>query len=228
MSLLLVEIDCALSEERCEAMLSALPESVVARAKRYRFAQPRYNLVASQTALRQCLAAVGIDPNGLAVCGRGRPYLLGRELEFNLSHSHQRAVLILSTHGATREALGVDLEWMRRRIDRTALARRFFTADESDYCEGGAEPFFRVWTRKEAILKTNGVGLRVALDSFDVLSDQVEQKITGMSLELGTRVTEDGYVISWAAGSGCPTEPSATVEAFSQGWLERVREGIAG
>lgn len=224
----MVEIDCALSEESCQAMLEALPADVVSRAKRYRFTQPRYNLVASQTALRRCLPALDIDPEGLAVCERGRPYLQGRKIEFNISHSHQRAVLLISRHEATHEALGVDLEWMQRRVDRTALARRFFTADESEYCETGVEPFFRVWTRKEAILKTNGVGLRVALDSFDVLSDVVEQKITGKSLQLGTRVIKGEYITSWAVGHGCSAEPTAWVEAFSEGWLERVREGIAG
>jgi 4'-phosphopantetheinyl transferase len=54
------------------------------------------------------------------------------------------------------------------------VAKRFFSAREiaslstlNDW-EEWLDGFYRCWTRKEAILKAEGAGLRIPLDSFDV------------------------------------------------------------
>lgn len=221
-----MEIDCALTNEQCAHYLDRLPEGVRARALRYRFDQPRHCLVASQIALRECLAVLDLDPDKVESCERGRPFLPDSELEFNLSHSHQRAALLLSRKPDARGALGVDLEWTGRTVERNALAERFFTQRECEYSRRGIAEFFRVWTRKEAVLKTNGVGLRVPLDSFEVLSDRVEQKVTGRALFLDTVERTDGYIVSWALDVKLAGDPVHWVRAHSPHWLDSVREGI--
>ena len=71
--------------------------------------------------------------------------------------------------------MGVDVERCRPLNDCQAIARRFFTKREADWLEGfrGAaldRAFFRLWTRKEAILKSTGEGISGGLDSLELLA----------------------------------------------------------
>jgi len=114
----------------------------------------------------------------------GKPELAGSasSLHFNLSHSKSIAVLAVA-HGLP---LGVDVEDVRP-IEPEVAATHFSASELSQLAQltgdawlGG---FYRCWTRKEAILKAEGVGLHRALDSFDVgLSPGAPAEL------LGTRV----------------------------------------
>jgi 4'-phosphopantetheinyl transferase len=133
-------------------------------------------------------------------------------MQFNLSHSGERALLAL---GVGRP-VGVDIE-QHRALDPLALARRFFSRDEIDALDrlGGqarAEAFFRCWTRKEALIKAMGDGLSFPLDSFAV---QLEEGGASQVLEIGTAAsgtaacwrvmsleTEHGYEAAVAAPAG--------------------------
>jgi 4'-phosphopantetheinyl transferase len=88
-------------------------------------------------------------------------------LRFNLSHSKSFALLAV---GLDSE-VGVDVEDIRP-IERD-VATRFFSPSEiasmaSLDGEAWFDAFYRCWTRKEAILKVEGMGLTIPLDSFDV------------------------------------------------------------
>jgi 4'-phosphopantetheinyl transferase len=100
----------------------------------------------------------------------GKPELAKEEkssLHFNLSHTRSIAVLAV----AQGQPVGVDVEDVRP-IEPEAAAAHFSAAELSDLStlQGDAwlAGFYRCWTRKEAILKAEGVGLHRALDSFDV------------------------------------------------------------
>jgi phosphopantetheine--protein transferase-like protein len=227
-SFVLVEVDCLWSQQRCQDSLGPLPPEVQARALRYRCDRARRSLLASQTALRQILDFLDVDQRQLAVCPKGRPYLKDSDLEFNLSHSQDRAVIGLARDNRLREGFGVDVEWMNRSVERDALAERFFSTNEFHYTRESPQRFFRIWTRKEAVLKSNGVGLRVPLNSFQVLEDVVSQEITGRALRLGTESRADDYVVSWALPVDRGEFRPVWVEAEAPGWLAKVAEGIAG
>jgi 4'-phosphopantetheinyl transferase len=98
----------------------------------------------------------------------GKPELAGEDQPaFNLSHSRSIAVLAV-TQG---QPVGVDVEDVRP-IESEVAARHFSPVELAalDQLRGDAwlAGFYRCWTRKEAILKAEGVGLHRALDSFDV------------------------------------------------------------
>lgn len=224
--LTLLEIDCDWNDEKCREGLGSLPSDVQARALRYRCLKSRRNLISTQTQLRRILKSLGIPQESLRVCPNGRPYVENSNLEFNLSHSETRAVLALARHSALHRALGVDIEWMPRSVQREALAERFFTAEEYEYTCLGELNFFRIWTRKEAILKSNGVGLRVALDSFQVLEDEVTQEVTGRTLSLGTSLREEGYIVSWAVPADWSPYSVRWVNDQQRDWLADIAEGI--
>jgi 4'-phosphopantetheinyl transferase len=219
-----LEIDCRWSEEQCQAHLPWLPPLIRQRAARYLAPDSRRNLIATRGRLRQVLEALELDPGSVSVATNGRPYQEGQRVQFNLSHSRDRAVLALSRDPALIDGLGVDLEWVGRTVDVGAIGRRFFTAQEHAWIGSDAARFFHVWTRKEAVLKSNGVGLRVELDSFDVLTDRVADHVTGRPLTVRTAARDEGYLISWAVSS-VPAEV-VTLSDRESPWLERLQMAL--
>ncbi|MBZ6071502.1 4'-phosphopantetheinyl transferase family protein [Aeromonas schubertii] len=96
----------------------------------------------------------------------GKPCLLDDAWYFNLTHSGDWAVLALCQEGP----VGVDLELGRRARDLLKLARRFFAPEESQWLAALPEPsqadgFYRLWARKEALLKAHGGGLAAGLEN---------------------------------------------------------------
>lgn len=90
-------------------------------------------------------------------CGRphGRPRLPGHDLAVSISHSADR-VLVALTGGAP---VGADVEQLRP-IEIAGLASHVLGDGET---APGLPEFFRYWTRKEAVVKATGDGLRMPL-----------------------------------------------------------------
>ncbi len=140
-----------------------------------KFARPadRTRFAVCHAVLRVLLGGyLGASPSALSFerNAYGKPRLLPAvpaSLQFNLSHTTGIGLLAVSND----LALGVDVEEIRP-VEHD-IAERYFSVREqadlkrltgSDWLEG----FFHCWTRKEAILKAEGVGLSGKLDAFDV------------------------------------------------------------
>lgn len=104
---------------------------------------------------------------------RGKPSLkpLSNEpdIQFNLSHSHNLAILAV----AINQALGIDLEFMDRKHEWKKIIHRFFSNREQaaifSLPEAQQEQaFYQVWTRKEAHMKVTGQGLHLGPSQFTV------------------------------------------------------------
>jgi 4'-phosphopantetheinyl transferase len=113
----------------------------------------------------------------------GRPRLASQSpwagaLDFNVSHSAGVAAIAVSRCSA----VGIDVEVVRSVPDACALAQRFFTPAE---CRELAlksasaldRAFLTCWTRKEAVLKCTGVGLRFNPAHLDVGLDEQDRVI---------------------------------------------------
>lgn len=141
------------------------------RLARFRFAEHQRRFHISHGALRRILGGyLRQDPREVVFRHgpRGKPFLEGGELSFNLSHSGQLALVAVAA-----EEVGVDVEKVRRLESLTQIAERHFSDREFaalDELEGDARElaFYRCWTRKEAYIKALGEGLSMALDSFEV------------------------------------------------------------
>lgn len=199
--LVILEIDCNWQESKLNSKLEHLPEQVRTRASRYRSRQARRNLIVTQYRIFQVLAVLGISSQRLATANNGRPFDLENKLQFNLSHCHERAFLALSLDPALKHGLGIDTEWAERKLNHQALSKRFFTAEEIAWIKGRSWRFFWVWTRKEAVLKSSGVGLRVGLDGFSVLESGLQDLVTGRRLSLESKIIPDSYILSWSLSS---------------------------
>jgi 4'-phosphopantetheinyl transferase len=91
-------------------------------------------------------------------------------LHFNIAHSGRRILISLSPDGE----VGVDLEVEQPGIEVLDLARFCFHPEEQAHLDsqssatGRLHAFYRCWTRKEAIVKADGRGLSLPLESFSV------------------------------------------------------------
>jgi 4'-phosphopantetheinyl transferase len=150
------------------------------RMRRFHFAPDRERYAIAHTNLRRILGAYLDRPPeaiGFRANRFGKPELAGdASLNFSLSHCRSIALLAVA-HG---QPVGVDVEDVKP-VEPEVADMHFSAMELSDLSrlQGDAwlSGFYRCWTRKEAILKAEGVGLSRALDSFDVglLPDQPPQ-----------------------------------------------------
>ncbi len=102
---------------------------------------------------------------------QGKPAVEDHQLQFNLSHSGDRAVYAISA----KFPVGIDLEYVHP-LPATDLVDRFFSAHEQAIfhrlpVDLQQAAFFHGWTQKEAYLKACGTGLSTPLDQIEVSID---------------------------------------------------------
>jgi len=211
-------------EEEVALLCTLLNREERARAERFKAAEHTRRFIVRRARLRQVLAEhSGQAPDKIRyVTGaQGKPAPLSSEdgtplcdarsagpaLHFNTSSSVDTGLI-----GVTCAApLGVDIEQKRELTDRNAVVRRFFSAaeqrdfnsvPEADKCQA----FFNAWTRKEAVIKATGEGLRTPLDSFDVtlIPGQSARllRMTGRGPGTGAGV-RDWHLFEVNAGDDC-------------------------
>jgi 4'-phosphopantetheinyl transferase len=147
-----------------------------ARARRFRFEEDQRRFVVCRANLRMILSLY-LDCRPAEVLFRtgshGKPFLEpathGQRLRFNVSHSHELALVGVTAAGE----VGVDIERVRPLEDIDAMVARHFAPRERRAFTRAAPAdrlctFFRHWTLKEAYLKASGVGLSGPLDALEV------------------------------------------------------------
>ena len=164
---------CRLDDDR-DIELAVAEESLAPaeRARAARFLQPRdaARYIRGRGFVRRTLGACLSCPAArvdLRAQEGGKPCIFGAPLEFNLTHSADRAVLAVSPD----RRLGVDLElrsgpardWNRL----LETGRMVFTSAETEVLAGlpgeaRIERFLSFWTAKEARMKLTGEGMRMA------------------------------------------------------------------
>jgi 4'-phosphopantetheinyl transferase len=147
-----------------------------ARASRLRSEVARRCFVQRRASLRAILAGyLGVAPRqvGFAVNEYGKPSLIlprtSGQLSFNAAQSGTVAVIAVARSGR----IGIDVERLRPLAGAESIATRFFAAGEAATILGlhprdRIGEFFRMWTRKEAVVKALGGGLSIPLDAFEI------------------------------------------------------------
>ncbi len=139
------------------------------RAARFRFAQDRRRFEVSRGLMRQALGRwLGLAPTEVAIGygTHGKPRVRGGP-SFNVAHSGPWVLMALAEEGR----VGVDVEVVRPLADLEEVAARVFHPEErAELSAAGADerarltPFYRLWTRKEALVKALGGGLSLPLE----------------------------------------------------------------
>jgi len=180
------------------------------RAARLRFDRDRARFITGRVALRSILGdLLDRDPARIVfdLGAHGRPSLRDAAgLEFNMSHSGDVALIAVSAAGA----LGVDVEVLREVRRVLDLARRYLHPEELRVVEDAApcdrgEVFLTCWTRKEAVLKSTGVGLTHDTRTLNVGATATE-KILDLPhfprLRLASFSPAAGYMAACATAPG--------------------------
>ena len=156
-----------------KSIKSYLSADEAQRAVRFHFPADRDRYIVAHGCLRDILARyIHREPHQISFSTGeyGKPALVNNEgIDFNLAHSGDLA-LIAVTCG---HKVGVDVERIRQDMELESIARRYFSRREvSELLALSPEQrelaFFNCWTRKEAYIKAQGLGLSLPLDSFDV------------------------------------------------------------
>lgn len=110
----------------------------------------------------------------------GKPFLAHRDLHFNLSHTNDRAALVIGSCGP----LGVDLERLDRGHGLIGCEHGFCHPDEirdlPDDPDQRATELIALWTRKEAVLKALGTGFSQAPQEVLVACDEAHGPVAGI------------------------------------------------
>lgn len=101
----------------------------------------------------------------------GKPFLINNphKLQFNVSHSQKLMIYGISTE----TEIGVDIEYFQPEIFKSELLEYVLSHSEKEAFNTLGEyerplAFYYAWTRKEAFLKAQGVGLSKPLESVEV------------------------------------------------------------
>jgi len=154
-------------------------------------------------------------------CGKphGKPAIKGSRLELSVAHSGDLVAVAIAT-----APVGVDVEQFEGRArllggdgDPDALARLVLADEEKAALAaiprpGRARAFLVAWTRKEAVTKATGDGLRAVFTEVVVAADQGGPRLVAwpypqppQSVTLHDLDAEPGYVAALAVIGRCDT-----------------------
>lgn len=152
--------------EEMAQLAAVLSPGERARAASFHFPRDRARFEVARTRLRErlaeCLLCGAADLRfGAGVHGKPTmEFPAPGAVRFNLSHSHDRALLAI----ARGCELGIDLEQRRPDVDCEGIVDSHFSPTEKAAWSAlpetrQAEAFFHGWVRKEAYVKARGEGL---------------------------------------------------------------------
>ncbi len=173
--------DLTLTPDQQQRMMALLNEEERARAMRFVAPIHQQRFIAAHALLRQLLASyLNTTPESIAFThsAHRKPSLAlhhESDIQFNISHTGQHAAYAFTR----RHAIGIDIESFHS-DPKLDVAERFFSPSEVATLKAASSEeqpgiFYRLWSRKEAIIKANGKGLTQPLSSFSVPAvDHVE------------------------------------------------------
>ncbi len=168
------EVDLDLTRSRIEELSGCLNEQERARAAKFINQSHGDRWRVARSYLRQILSQyLDLTPAQIVFNygAQGKPTIAGCSLEFNLSHSHDRAAYAI----AAKYPVGIDIEYIHP-LPAADLVDRFFSVSERAIFHSlpasiQQAAFFHAWTQKEAYLKACGTGLTTPLDCIEVSID---------------------------------------------------------
>lgn len=101
----------------------------------------------------------------------GKPFLPESGFYFNLSHSGSIALCAFS-----KTDLGADIQQIKETVPQKTT--KILSPQEKEFLQGKegraqTEAFYRIWARKESLMKWDGRGLLLPMQSFSVVQDGI-------------------------------------------------------
>lgn len=123
--------------------------------------------------LKYISARLGISRSDfVSLTSWGKPvFTLQNGYDFNISHSGNMVVCCLSKDSF----VGIDLE-LNRPL-KIEIYKNYFDSQEWQFIKKSETPesaFFKLWVRKEAVIKADGRGIGIELSSFNCLNKKAD------------------------------------------------------
>ncbi len=124
----------------------------------YRVVPDRLRAFSSQILQRYYLAElsnVSLSDLVINYNQNNKPYLaISNDFKFNISHCGHRVVMATSI----KYDIGVDIEVINPNIDIEGMGKIVFSPSENKLIHKSPDNFFRLWTKKESLIKALGTG----------------------------------------------------------------------
>ena len=163
----LLNVTC-LPKEVLAYLASTLSLKEKKKAVRFRREIDRQVYVAGRGMLRVLIGeCLNLFPSEIDILEErfGKPYLKDHRDSFQFNLSNSGHYIAIAIHPGDQQ-VGVDLEVMNKKFEYWEVAAHYFTSNECDgvFCH---KDFYKIWTKKEALLKATGVGLVDGLNKLD-------------------------------------------------------------
>ncbi|NHC03539.1 4'-phosphopantetheinyl transferase superfamily protein [Acinetobacter sp. 187] len=151
-----------------------------------------------------------IQPSMFSQTEQGKPFLRDfPKFYFNHSHSQKHYALAMSHQ---MKDLGIDIEDLDRQVRFEALAKHAFHPDEFSMWQSLEEDplyWFKVWTTKEAVLKANGLGIRMNLKELNTKlhplhnGGMLEHESLGIFAYQNIQLANTMLTVAWRSEQSC-------------------------
>lgn len=161
-----------LTEEEMQKAMQFLPAERKEKIERTGQKKNQLQSIYAGLLLEYALQEQGITGSELTFLKNadGKPYIAEYPgFFYNLSHSVDYVALVTDA-----QPVGIDVEGLRTGYQK--LANRFFSEEEVRALQEcwSDRLFTKIWTRKESYLKATGYGMRMPLQGFSTLEEQVQ------------------------------------------------------
>lgn len=159
------------SEDQYRSLFSILPGTMKIRAFNFRDLNSRLTFLAGKLLLMEGWRQLNLSHSLTDIMYNKyqKPYVYG-SANFNISHSYNCVVCAISKECV----VGVDVEYKLKINFRDFT--HLWTINEMKLLNDSndvSNQFYRIWTRKESIIKADGRGLSIPLNEIDVVDNEV-------------------------------------------------------
>ncbi|MCQ9634350.1 4'-phosphopantetheinyl transferase superfamily protein [Chryseobacterium sp. WG23] len=150
--------------------LNAFPEDFKKDILKYRRWQDAQLSLLGRVLLEHGLNAhYGIRGAEIGRLSNNKPFLKGHTVHFNISHSKNLVACAIADY-----PIGIDIEFSDDSINYLDFQFQMTAGEfeEIHQSEDQINSFFTYWTKKEAVLKAEGSGMMIPLDSFEILNNE--------------------------------------------------------
>ncbi len=184
----------------CDTILNVAEQD---RANKYHQPKDRERFIVSRVALRMLLGKYLGKAPAAVLFAKGqnhKPYLVNGELQYNVSHSADMVVIAIA-----KKVVGVDIEFTASDLEIADIISDCFNEEEQGYINCSTQKrltFYKLWTRKEAILKAIAKGIDADIMHIPCLDrvHEVAQEYFASDYQLKVRSVEltNNYMLSVA------------------------------
>ena len=209
------------SRELAENELANISHEELLRAGQFKADHRRQQFLCGRALLRhtlQLFCGESASSFEIVVDARGKPGCMDGP-ELSIAHTGDLLVCAVTQLGR----IGIDIEIPRGRQNVTAIAKRYFSADEAAWLATQApDRFYMLWVLKEAWLKAKGSGIAGGLDRLScfVSPPVIDARISGDATPTLSLHALDNTLVGVATDSLAPTKAAIYHWDFATGQFE--------